>query len=135
MVQLYGIGLSLRDVGKVIGRDQVTVMKHLRAEGVTLRSRGAPGQPHRADVVASEVKRLHDSGMASQELAVFYDTSLSTILNRLREAGAQIRRGRPPKLRPPTGEGSSITPGVPGEHGQSGRATVQAQELDLEAGC
>src|SRR5215468_7442275 len=103
MVQLYGLGLSLRDVGKLVGRDPATVMGHLRRAGVERRPR-IQSVPRRPDVVAEDVRRLYDGGLAPQELAVLYDTSLGTILGRLRDAGATTRKpGRPRRSEPAMG--------------------------------
>jgi len=57
--------------------------------------RGAP--PKFSDAQAVQLRREYEKGATSAQLARRYKAALPTILGTLRRAGAQLRRGRPPK--------------------------------------
>jgi lambda repressor-like predicted transcriptional regulator len=95
-VSLYAAHLSLHAVGAQLGRSGETVARHLRGLHVPLR------EPSRNLAAADSalILRIHAEGMSLADTAKAAGCSPGTVSVVLREAGIEVRSGRPAKPLP-----------------------------------
>lgn len=98
-VRLYAANKSLHEVGAQLGRSGETIARHLRDLQVPLREPSrtlASSGP--AD--SAQILRIHAEAMSVTETARLACCSPATVSVILREAGVEVRSGRPAKPLP-----------------------------------
>lgn len=95
-VRQYEEGKTSVEIAKALGACDRTVLRWIRAAGVTVRPRGAtPTSPYTAKTKKQAV-RLYVSGKPSTEVAKEMGMSTTAVLKWVREAGETVRKGGPP---------------------------------------
>lgn len=91
IVEMYLSGTDSMTVGLNAGCDAQTVLKLVRAAGYQTRSPGGVKKTKHSSLTMDQAAKLYRAGLSVQEVADKCGLDRSTMANRLKDAGVEIR--------------------------------------------